>query len=68
VAPHNWASFLRNRLDGLNARAPLEFITENGSFVKVFKVDYHGGERYPWLMRIEGMHDRLTEILAAKRR
>ena len=46
--------------------APLEFITENGSFVKVFKVDYHGGERYPRLTRSEGTPDRLTEILAAK--
>ena len=45
---------------------PLEFITESGSFVKLFKVDYHGGERYPRLMRIEGTHDLLTEILAAK--
>ena len=45
---------------------PLEFITESGSFVKLFKVDYHGGERYPRLTRIEGTPDRLTEILAAK--
>ena len=46
--------------------APLEFITENGSFVKLFKLDYHGGERYPRLTRIEGTPDRLTEILSAR--
>ena len=48
--------------------APLEFITENGSFVNVFKVDYHGGERYPRLTRIEGTADLLAEILATKSR
>lgn len=52
--------------DSKTSTAPMEFITENGSFVKVFKVDYHGGERYPRLTRIEGIPDRLTEILAAK--
>lgn len=52
--------------DSKGSTEPLEFITENGSFVKVFKVDYHGGERYPRLVRIEGTPNRLTEILAAK--
>ncbi|MBL0211363.1 MAG: M61 family metallopeptidase [Holophagaceae bacterium] len=52
--------------DSKSSTAPMEFITENGSFVKVFKVDYHGGERYPRLTRIEGTQDRLTEILAAQ--
>ncbi len=46
----------------------MEFITESGSFVKVSNLDYHGGERYPMLTRIEGIPDRLTEILAAKSR
>ena len=58
---------LHQALKGSKASTePLEFITENGSFVKVFKVDYHGGERYPRLTRIEGTPDRLTEILAPK--
>ncbi len=52
--------------DSKTSTSPMEFITENGSFVKVFKVDYQGGERYPMLTRIEGVPDRLTEILAAK--
>ena len=52
--------------DSKGMASPMEFITENGSFVKVFNVDYHGGERYPRLMRVEGTPDRLTEILAAK--
>ncbi len=52
--------------DSKTSTAPMEFITEKGSFVKVFKVDYHGGERYPRLVRVEGTPDRLSEILAAK--
>ncbi|ODP36744.1 M61 family metallopeptidase [Sphingomonas turrisvirgatae] len=30
VQPHDWASFLRTRLDGLNARAPLAGFEQNG--------------------------------------
>ncbi|MBL0312000.1 MAG: M61 family metallopeptidase [Holophagaceae bacterium] len=52
--------------DSKGMASPMEFITENGSFVKVFNVDYHGGERYPRLIRVDGTPDRLTEILAAK--
>ncbi len=54
--------------DSKTSVAPMEFITENGSFVKVFKVDYHNGERYPRLTRLEGTPDLLTAILAAKSR
>ena len=52
--------------DSKASTTPMEFITENGSFVKVFKLDYHGGERYPRLLRIAGTPDLLAEILAAK--
>ena len=52
--------------DSRTTTAPMEVISENGSFVKVFRVDYHGGERYPRLVRAEGTPDRLSEILAPK--
>ncbi len=54
--------------DSKMSSAPIDLITENGSFIKTSKVDYHGGERYPRLIRMDGTVDRLSEILTAKHR
>ena len=43
--------------------APLEFIVENTGFYKIVPVDYHGGERFPVLTRVDGAQDRLDDIL-----
>ena len=43
--------------------APIEFIVENTGFYKVLKIDYHDGERFPVLERVDGTPDRLDEIL-----
>ena len=41
----------------------LEFIVENTNYYKLIRMDYHGGERYPQLQRVEGAPDRLDDIL-----
>jgi predicted metalloprotease with PDZ domain len=43
--------------------APLELITENGGFFRVIKIDYHGGEKYPHLVRDIANRDYLDDIL-----
>ena len=43
--------------------APIELLVENDDYFKTCKVDYHGGERYPWLERDESKPDLLTAIL-----
>jgi len=48
-----------------SATGPTEFIIENGSYMSVVKVDYHGGARYPHLERASG-DDVLTSIAAAR--
>jgi len=45
---------------------PLELLVENTDYYKTYKVDYHGGERYPHLVRDEAKPDLLTEIYKAK--
>jgi predicted metalloprotease with PDZ domain len=45
------------------SQEPIELIVENTSFFKVVKLDYHDGERFPWLEREAGTPDRLDEIL-----
>jgi predicted metalloprotease with PDZ domain len=47
---------------GKNGTAPLELLVENTDYYKTYKIDYHGGERYPHLVRDESKPDLLTEI------
>ena len=51
---------------GKNGSAPLELLIENTDYYKTFKIDYHGGERYPHLVRDESKPDLLSDILKAK--
>jgi predicted metalloprotease with PDZ domain len=41
----------------------IQFIVENTNYFKVIRMDYHGGERYPQLERVEGTPARLDDIL-----
>jgi predicted metalloprotease with PDZ domain len=45
---------------------PIELIVENTDYFRVVKLDYHGGEKYPHLVRDESKPDLLTEIYRAK--
>ncbi len=51
---------------GKSGTAPLELLVENTDYYKTYKLDYHGGERYPHLVRDESKPDLLTEIYKAK--
>jgi len=46
--------------------APIELLVENTDYYKTYKLDYHGGEMYPHLVRDDSKPDLLTEILKAK--
>ena len=46
--------------------SPIELIVENTDYFRVVKLDYHGGEKYPHLVRDESRPDLLTEIYRAK--
>ena len=62
-APNTLRDALRN---GKGGTAPLELLIENTDYYKIYKIDYHGGERYPHLVRDEAKPDLLTEIYKAK--
>src|SRR3984885_14335566 len=51
---------------GKGGTAPLELLVENTDYYKTYKLDYHGGEKYPHLVRDESKPDLLTDILKAK--
>lgn len=51
---------------GKNNPEPLALLVENTEYYKTYKLDYHGGERFPHLVRDESKPDVLGEILRAR--
>jgi predicted metalloprotease with PDZ domain len=49
-----------------NGTAPIELLVENDDYYKTYKLDYHGGEMYPHLVRDDSKPDLLSDILKAK--
>jgi hypothetical protein len=49
-----------------NSKEPMELLVENADFYQTYRVDYHGGERYPHLEPLSGKTDMLTEIAKMK--
>jgi hypothetical protein len=41
-------------------------LVENADYYTIYKLDYHGGEQYPHLVRDEAKPDVLTEIITAR--
>ena len=51
-----------------NSTAPIALIVENGSFNETYKVDYHGGERYPHLERDNTKLDVIADVIKSRAR
>jgi predicted metalloprotease with PDZ domain len=47
---------------------PLELLLKSGEFYKVHRIDYHGGERYPHLVRAPESPDVLSAVVAAAKK
>jgi predicted metalloprotease with PDZ domain len=48
----------------MRSQTPIALLAENGEYFTTYQVDYHGGEQYPHLVRVEGQPDLLTNIIA----
>lgn len=48
---------------GVHNQQPLALLAENGEYYTTYTVNYHEGERYPHLVRVEGQPDLLSEII-----
>jgi predicted metalloprotease with PDZ domain len=46
--------------------ATIDLLVENADYYKTYRLDYHGGEMYPHLVREESQPDLLSDILKAK--
>lgn len=49
-----------------DSSTPLELLVENTDYYKVYKLDYHGGEMYPHLVRDDSKPNMLGDIIKAK--
>lgn len=49
-----------------NGSEPLQLLMENTEYFNTYKIDYHGGERYPHLVREESKPDLLSDIIRAR--
>jgi predicted metalloprotease with PDZ domain len=64
---HYSPEVLRDALrEGKTSTAPLELLVENTDYFNTYKLDYHGGERYPHLVRDDSKPDLLSEIYKTK--
>jgi predicted metalloprotease with PDZ domain len=48
---------------GKNGTEPLELLAEDGDFIRAFRLDWHGGELHPVLVRDAAKPDLMSEIL-----
>ena len=56
-------SVLKNAVrDAKGKSEPIHFILQTNQFVSMADIDYHDGERYPSLVRVDGTPDDLDEI------
>jgi len=46
-----------------NSSEPLQLLIENTEYFKTYRLDYHGGEKYPHLVRDETKPDLLSDII-----
>jgi predicted metalloprotease with PDZ domain len=59
--------FLRAAIQSAkNSKEPIELLAQNGDYFQTYRVEYHGGERYPHLQAISGKPDVLAEIARMK--
>jgi predicted metalloprotease with PDZ domain len=47
----------------MHNQQPISLLAENGEYYKSYDVNYHDGERYPHLERVEGQGNILDEII-----
>ncbi|SPE43251.1 Glycyl aminopeptidase. Metallo peptidase. MEROPS family M61 [Candidatus Sulfopaludibacter sp. SbA3] len=58
------STVLREAVQATAAGKPLELLIKNGEYFEMHRIDYHGGERYPHLVRDAAKPDILSEVTA----
>ena len=62
-SPHVLRDALRAAMGN---RDPMELLVENADYYKTYQINYHGGEKYPHLVRDESKPDLLSDIIKGR--
>ena len=63
----NSPQILRDALHAaMGSAEPIELLIENAGYYSTYKIDYHGGEKYPHLVRNESTPDVLSDIITRR--
>src|SRR4029079_9185980 len=70
VNGRGWSSDLLQEaiVSAENSTAPIEVVVENGSFRETYKLNYHGGIRYPHLERDSAKPDVIADVIKSRAR
>jgi len=63
VDGHGFTGEVLKQAIGAAKTSPIELIVSNDNEFRTLRLDYHGGEKYPRLERVQGTPDLLDEIL-----
>ena len=58
------STVLREAVEATASGKPLELLIKNGEYFETHRIDYHGGERYPHLVRDPAKPDIVSQITA----
>ncbi len=56
------STVLREAVEATASGKPLELLVKNGEYFETHRIDYHGGERYPHLVRDPSRPDIVSQI------
>jgi hypothetical protein len=60
---YSGAALRRAIADAVKDPAPIVLIVKDGDYYKTVSIDYHGGEKYPHLVRDKSKPDLLSDII-----
>jgi hypothetical protein len=49
--------------DSVNSKSPISLLVVNDDYISTHTINYHGGERYPHLERVNDQPDYLDELI-----
>jgi len=52
--------------DSTNSKSPISLLVVSDDYISTHTINYHGGERYPHLERVNDRPDYLDELIKAR--
>jgi predicted metalloprotease with PDZ domain len=53
-------------LEAMKSHKPIDLLVDNTSTYSTLSISYYGGQQYPHLVRVDGVPDRIADIVKAR--